>query len=75
MKLDEFQRAVSFLRAQGIEPGLDMLRLEPDEWDSLLVIVTEWEAAVSTHAQPELTKEEQELEDKAEREANLYHSC
>jgi len=74
MKLESFQRAVSFLRAHGIEPGLDMLSLEPKAWNSLLALVREWERANKMHRQPELTTEELELEKKAEDEELLYWS-
>lgn len=75
MKLENFQRVASFLRAQGIEPGLDMLRLEPSEWRKLLNLAKEWEASVKVHRQPELTKEEAELERKQDDEITMYWSC
>lgn len=75
MKLENFQRVASFLRAQGIEPGLDMLRLEPQEWRKLLDLAKQWEESVRLHRQPELTKEEAELERKEEAEKDLYWSC
>lgn len=75
LNLHNFQRAASFLRAQGIEPNLDMLRLEPGEWRSLLDLAAEWEKQVKAHQQPTLTDEEIEEEKKREYEANLYHSA
>lgn len=75
MKLDSFQRAATFLRAQGIEPGLDMLRLEPGEWRKLMALVKEYEKAVESHRQPEMSEAELEEEKRLEADANLFHSC
>jgi hypothetical protein len=75
MKLTSFQRAVSFLRAHGIEPKLDMLSLEPREWDKLLSLVREYEKTVEQHRQPELSEAELEEEKRIDDDENLYHSC
>lgn len=75
MKLENFQRVASFLRAQGIEPGLDMLRLEPNEWRKLLNLAKEWENSVSDHRQPEMSEQELAEEKRLEDEKNLFHSC
>ncbi len=75
MKLESFQRVASFLRAQGIEPGLDMLRLEPNEWRKLLNLAKEWEKTVESHKQPEMSEAELEEEKRLEAEKNLFHSC
>ena len=76
MKLENFQRVASFLRAQGIEPKLDMLSLEPKEWRKLLDLAKQWEASVNKmHRQPELTPEEIEDENKREAALDLYWSA
>jgi hypothetical protein len=74
MRLESFQKVVSFLRSQGIEPGLDMLRLEAKEWNKLLKLANEYEKTVEQHTQPELSEAELEEEKRIEAEANLYHS-
>lgn len=75
MKLEVFQRVSAFLRSQGIEPGLDVLRLEPAEWKKLVSLSREWEKSVKLHVQPELTPEEIEDERKREAEIDLYWSA
>ena len=74
MKLESFQKVASFLRAQGIEPKLDMLSLEPKEWRKLLDLANQWEKQNKLHRQPELTPEEIELEKKQDAEELLYWS-
>jgi hypothetical protein len=74
MRLESFQKVVSFLRSQGIEPGLDMLRLEAKEWNKLLKLANEYEKTVEQHTQPELSEAELEEEKRIEAEANLFHS-
>ena len=75
LNYDQFQRAVLFLKAQGIEPTLDMLSLEPGEWNCLMNLVAEYEAIVAAHKQPELSEAELEEEARLEADENLFHSC
>ena len=70
-----FRGAAQFLQAQGIEPTLDMLRLEPGEWNCLMNLVAEYEAIVAAHKQPELSEAELEEETRLEADENLFHSC
>lgn len=75
MNYNEFQKAVSFLKAQGIEPTLDMLRLESGEWNRLMKLVAEYEKEVQAHKQPEMSEAELEEEKRIEADENLFHSC
>jgi hypothetical protein len=75
MTLDEFQRVVNFLRGQGIEPTLDMLRLEAQEWNLLLDLTIQWEKTKEKIYQPTFTEEELEEEKEKERLEILYHSA
>ena len=75
LNYDQFQRAVLFLKAQGIEPTLDMLRLEPFELRTLLSLADEYEKVLAAHKQPELSEAELEEEKRLEAVENLFHSC
>ena len=75
MKLEEFQRMCAFLCSQGIEPDLDMLRLEAPELERLLDLTEQWEELQKELiTQPTLTDVEIEEEKENERIALLYHS-
>jgi len=75
LNYDQFQRCAQFLRAQGIEPTLDMLRLEPNELRTLLSLADEYEKVLAAHKQPELSEAELEEEARQEADENLFHSC